>query len=136
VTDYTTPTWGHIDAFCKADGWTNIGTTDHVQWQKVLPSGEVLKTHRSFAANKVIQPNRFGVILREQLKVSREEFWEAINTGSPVARPVELEDAPPEYPLWVIWGLKNHGYSEEDVRKMTPEEAQALLQEKWSEPQA
>lgn len=134
MTDYPAPTWADIDAFRKADGWTEVGTTDHVQWEKVLPSGEVLKTHRSFASNKVIKPNRFGVILRDQLSVSRQEFWEAVNSGTPVDRPVVLDDAPPEYPAWVIWGLKKYGYSEKDVRKMTPEDAEALLWGKRSEP--
>jgi hypothetical protein len=134
VTDYPPPSWGHIDAFCAADGWTQCRTTDHVHWEKVLPDGSVLKTHRSLASNKVIKPNRFHLILREQLQVSQKQFWEAINTGSPVERPVILDDAPPEYPAWVVWGLKKYGYTEDDVRKMTPEDAEALLQEKWSEP--
>jgi hypothetical protein len=134
VTDYPTPTWADIDRFCRADGWTNVGTTDHVQWQKVLSGGEVLKTHRSLAANKVIKPNRFGVILREQLQVSRQQFWETINSGTPVDRPVALDEAPVQYPGWLIWQLKRYGYSEEDVRKLTPEDAQALLWEKRAEP--
>jgi hypothetical protein len=134
VTDYPTPTWADIDSFCEADGWTKSGTTDHFHWEKVLPGGEVLKTHRSFASNKVIKPNRFGVILREQLQVSRQQFWDTINSGTPVDRPGILDDAPVEYPAWLIWQLKPYGYSEEDVRSMTPEDAEALLWKKRSEP--
>lgn len=134
MTQYPAPTWGHIDDFCKADGWTKSGTTDHVHWEKVLPGGPMLKTHRSLASNKVIKPGLFGVILREQLQVSQEQFWEAINTGTPVGRPVELDDAPTEYPGWVINGLKTYGYREEDVRQMTADDAEALLWEKRSEP--
>jgi hypothetical protein len=135
VTDsYPTPTWGDIDAFCKADEWDEVRETDHVHWEKALPSGEVLKTHRSLAAKKTIGPNVFGVILREQLKVSRDEFWRAINTGEPVARPVEPEEAPPQYPAYVVIGLQKYGYSLAQTHELTPEQAEALLVEKWSSP--
>ena len=128
------PTWGHIDAFCAADGWDQVRETDHVHWEKVLPTGETLQTHRSMAANKPIRSNIFGVILREQLRVNREQFWTAIETGTPVDRPVKLEEAPPEYQAWVVFSLAKFGYDEDRVRQMTPEEAEALLQELWSRP--
>lgn len=130
---YPAPTWGDIDAFCKADGWSAVRTTDHVHWEKTLASGEVLSTHRSFAAEKAIGLNTFATILREQLRVNKSEFWAAINSGTPVDRPVDpLEDAPPQYPLWVIMGLAKYGVHEEEVRHLTPEEATALLHEKWA----
>jgi hypothetical protein len=131
---YPAPSWGHIDAFCAADGWSQVRETDHVHWEKVLPSGETLKTHRSMAADKPIKPNLFGLILREQLRVNREQFWTAIETGRPVERPVELDEGPPEYPAWVLFGLAKYGHDEERVRQMTPTEAERLLQELWSRP--
>jgi hypothetical protein len=133
---YPAPTWGHIDAFCNADGWEAVRETDHVFWEKTLPSGEVLTTHRSFAANKPITPNVFSLILREQLRVSKAEFWGAIASGEPVDRPVDLDDAPPEFPAWVVFGLRKYGYTEAEIRTMTPSDAQALLQDKWSSPEA
>lgn len=131
---YPTPTWADIEAFCNADQWLEVRETDHVHWEKTLPSGEVLKTHRSFAANKDISPGRFSLIIREQLKVKREEFWNAIHTGEPVDRPVELEEQPAEYPAWVVWGLKRFGVSEEETRALSAEEAEALLRENWASP--
>jgi len=128
------PTWAHIEAFCNADEWQEVRETDHVHWEKVLPSGEVLKTHRSFAADKAISLGRFSLILREQLKVSREEFWRAIETGNPVDRPVELDEQPPEYPAWVIWGLRGYGITEDQVRQMSPAEAEAPLHARWATP--
>lgn len=131
---YPVPTWGHIDAFCSADGWVQVRTTDHVHWEKTLHGGEVLSTHRSLAADKAIGPNVFATILRDQLRVNKAEFWMAINTESPVDRPVDpLEEAPPEYQLWVLMGLAKFGIHEEEVRQMTPEEAEALLHKKWAE---
>jgi hypothetical protein len=131
---YPAPTWGDIDAFCRADEWEQIRESDHVHWEKTLPTGEVLRTHRSLAANKAISPNVFGLILREQLKVSKHEFWEAVNSGKPVDRPVPLDEAPVEYPAWVVAGLAKFGYSADEVRAMTPDEAEALLIQAWSEP--
>lgn len=84
--------------------------------------------------NKRIGPNVFARILRDQLRVNKEQFWEAINTGQPVDRPVELDEAPAEYPGWVVMGLLRNGYTEAQIREMTPAEAQALLHEKWSSP--
>lgn len=131
---YPVPTWGDIDAFCQADGWLQVRTTDHVHWEKTLQSGEVLSTHRSLAADKTIGPNIFAKILRDQLRVNKAEFWTAIGGGKPVDRPVDpLEPGPPEYQLWVLMGLAKFGIHEEKVRQMTPEEAEALLHRKWAE---
>jgi hypothetical protein len=129
-----TPTWDEIEQFCKVDGWSPDRTTDHVHWKKTLESGEQLETHRSLAGSKSMSQNRFALILREQLKVSRAEFWEALATGEPVHRPVrELEPLPPQHPLWVVWGLKKQGYRDEDIATLTPELATELLQRLWSQ---
>jgi hypothetical protein len=130
---YPAPTWGHIDAFCAADGWIAVRTSDHVHWEKTLRNGEVLKTHRSLAADKPIGPNVFATILRDQLKVNKAEFFAAIANGEPVDRPVDpLEEGPVQYPLWVVFGLAKFGIREDEVRRMTPEEATELLQRLWA----
>lgn len=131
---FPTPTWGDIDRFCKADEWESRETTDHVRWEKVLPTGEFLATHRSLAASKTIKPGVFGTILRTQLKVSREEFWRAIDTGKPVDRPVELEPQVPVYPAWLLVELRKYGVYEDEIRTMTPAEAEELLWKKRSSP--
>ncbi|MGH3083864.1 MAG: hypothetical protein ACRDNP_07335 [Gaiellaceae bacterium] len=41
-----------------------------------------------------LNPTRFSSVLRHQLEVSREQFWECIRTQRPVDRPVEPEEAP------------------------------------------
>lgn len=83
---------------------------------------------------KDIGPAVFTQILRRQLHVSKEQFWNTIDTGQPVDRPTDTDEPPPEYPAWILVGLMKHGYSEDDIRAMTPEEAEALLYEKWSSP--
>lgn len=134
MTSYPPPTWGDIDAFCEADGWEGDRDTDHAFWEKTLPNGEVLQTHRSFKVSEEIGPNLFGLILRSQLKVSRTEFWEAIRTGKPVTRPVDPLDEVPAYDAWVVSGLLSKGYTEDQIREYSPEDAKELLQRLWSEP--
>jgi len=131
-----TPTWDEIEQFCAIDGWTHIRSTDHEFWQKTLVSGEVLETHTSFAAKKTMSQGRFAAILRNQLKVSRREFWNALKTRLPVERPTEEEEPPPTHDAWVVLGLKERGVTEEEIARLNPAEAKKLLHEKWSEPSA
>jgi hypothetical protein len=133
---FPVPTWGHIDAFCAADGWEQTRSTDHVVWEKVLPSGEFLHTHRSFSASDEIGAGLFGMILRDQLRVSREQFWRAVQAGEPVDRPMELDDSPATYEAWVFQGLLSRGFSEEQIRELDPDEAKVKLQELWSQPKS
>ena len=129
-----TPTWGEIEAFCQIDGWIQERTTKHVFWRKTLPSGEVLETHRSLAANKSMSHDVFGVILRSQLKVSRADFWRALETGEPVVRPSDEADPEPQIETWVFFGLLKQGLTEEEIRALAPEDARRLLHERWATP--
>ncbi len=81
-----TPTWAEIERFCWIDGWHEVRRSDHVFYEKVLPDGIVLRTHRSFSSRKTMSPGRFKAILRYQLRVTEEQFWQALDTRSPVDR--------------------------------------------------
>ncbi len=76
-----TPTWGEIERFCRLDGWREARRSGHVFFEKVLPDGAVLQTHRSLSKRKTMSPGRFKAILRYQLKVSEEEFWRVLESG-------------------------------------------------------
>lgn len=81
-----TPTWAQIERFCRIDGWHEVRRSDHVFYEKVLPDGIVLRTHRSFSSRKTMSPGRFKAILRYQLRVTEAQFWEALDTRSAVDR--------------------------------------------------
>lgn len=81
-----TPTWAQVERFCKIDGWTERRQSDHVFFEKVLPDGTVLRTHRSFSSRKTMSPGRFKAILRHQLRVTSGEFWRALETKRAVER--------------------------------------------------
>jgi len=81
-----TPTWAQIERFCQIGGWREARRTGHVHFEKVLADGTVLRTHRSFASRKTMSPGRFKAILRHQLRVTEEEFWQALDTGDAIDR--------------------------------------------------
>jgi hypothetical protein len=129
-----TPTWGEIERFCRIDGWRESRRTDHVFFEKVLPDGAVLRTHRSFASAKTMSPGRFKAILRNQLCVSEDDFWRALETGEAVARP----SAPPAQeavPAYLVRVLKDELHlSEAEIAELSPAEAERLAHEHWSQP--
>ena len=129
------PTWEDIDRFCRADGWEPRRSTDHKFWTKVLPSGEGLRTHRSFSASAEISDGLFAHILRSQLRVSREQFWQTIRSGKPASRTsaAALDPAPPEHPTWVVVGLLRHGLTNDAIAAMSPRDAREALERLWAE---
>jgi len=82
-----TPSWDEILEFLKLDRWTEVRSTGHDFFEKVLPNGEILHTHSSRSGAKTVSPGRFKAILSDQLRVSEAEFWETLRTGKPAGRP-------------------------------------------------
>ena len=73
-----TPTCGEIERYCRLAGWSEARRSGHVFFEKVLPDGTVLQTHRSLSTRKTMSPGRFKAILRYQLRVSEQEFWRVL----------------------------------------------------------
>jgi hypothetical protein len=131
-----TPTWGEIEQFCRIDGWRESRRTDHVFYEKVLADGTVLRTHRSFAGGKTMSPGRFKAILRNQLQVSEDDFWTALETKEPVARPSDPPEEEAAFPAYLVRVLKDDLHlSEAEVAELSREEAQRLVHQHWSRSQ-
>jgi hypothetical protein len=82
-----------------------------------------------------MSPGRFSSILRNQLEVSKAEFWESIRTGQPVDRPVRVDEAPVEHEAWVVGVLVGDLHmSAEEIEALTPEEALQIVGDYWSRP--
>lgn len=103
------PTWGEIEKFLQVDRWTRVApasrggsTQRHIFFEKLLDSGELLQTHISHSRGGRPSPGRFTLILRNQIKVSRTEFWQAVRSGEPVGRPVPVEEGQAEHEAWVV----------------------------------
>ena len=138
----TAPTWGDVEDFLDADGWRQVdrgerggGRSRHVFYEKTLDDGRVLQTHISHSRQKTLSPGRFSAVLRHQLEVSREQFWDCIRTQSAVDRPIELEEGPVEHEAWVVAVLVRELHmTAEQIAALSEEEAQRLVHEHWSRP--
>lgn len=135
------PSSGDLKQFLAADGWRQIPASErggkresHVFFEKQLADGRTLQTHISHDRSATISAGRFGAILREQLEVSRAEFWEAIRTGEPVDRPVTVdEELSVEHEPWVIAVLVGKLYmGPEEIENLSEQEAIDLVHEFWS----
>ena len=101
-----TPTADELGPFFRYDEWTEVRSTNHTHFEKTLPSGEILESHRSFSSDNELSPGRFKAILSTQLKVSQAEFWEVLRSRRPAPRPSPaLEPMPASLPLWLALAL-------------------------------
>lgn len=139
----TSPTWGDVESFIRADGWRRIparerggGRQRHIFFEKELPDGRILQTHISHDRSATISAGRFSAILRDQLEVSRAEFWEATSSGKPVSRPVDMdEEEPVEHEPWVMAVLVGELHmTAAQIEGLSREEAIAIVHEHWSRP--
>jgi len=72
------PTFGELKRYCEKNGWYITRNTDHWYYEKVLPTGKILRTRVSHATSKEIPGHLWRKILKRQLCITEEEFWEAL----------------------------------------------------------
>ncbi len=136
----TAPTWDDVAAFLAADGWRELPNRGgsrlrHVFYEKVLQDGHVLQTHISHSGQRTMSPGRFSSILRHDLEVSKNDFWECVRTGQPVNRPVPAEEAPVEHDAGVVAVLVGELHmSTQEIEALTPEQARQTVNDYWSQP--
>lgn len=136
------PTWGEIEKFLQIDRWTRLpasnrggSSQDHIFFEKLLDSGELLQTHISHSSGGRPSPGRFASILRHQIKVSRTEFWQALRSGEPVARPVAVEAEQVEHEAWVVAVLVGELHmTAGEIGRLDAEQARRLVTDHWSRP--
>ena len=112
---------------------------DHIFFEKLLDSGELLQTHISHSRGGRPSTGRFASILRHQIKVSRTEFWQALRSGEPVARPVPVpvEAEQVEHEAWVVAVLAGDLHmTAEEIAMLDAEYARQLVLDHWSRPTA
>jgi len=137
------PTWGEIEKFLQVDGWTRLAASsrggsseDHIFYEKFLDSGALLQTHISHSRRGRPSPGRFGLILREQIKVSRVQFWEALSSGEPVTRPASIEKKQQvEHDAWVLAVLVGDLHmTAAQIERLDAEQARRLVLDQWARP--
>ncbi|MEO8897874.1 MAG: hypothetical protein ABI473_04110 [Candidatus Dormibacter sp.] len=101
-----------------------------------MADGTVLETHSSFSSSKTVSANRFALILRTQLRVSAQAFWDTLRTGETALRPsAPLPDMPPSLPAWLLRSLKREvGLTDDDTSSLSEVAAHQLLIDHRSSP--
>jgi predicted RNA binding protein YcfA (HicA-like mRNA interferase family) len=108
---------------------------DHLRYSKTLPSGYRLRTKVSLHPREEIGPDLFKEILREQLRITEDEFWSVVRGRGEPSQPETAGPAVPGIPGWLVERLiVGVGMAEAEVLRLTPERAQALWDEFRSRP--
>jgi len=130
-----TPTYGELEDFFTYDGWTEVRSTGHSMYEKVLPTGEILDSHRSFSGKKTMSPGRFKAILNTQIHVSEAEFWAVLRTKKPAPRPSPApEPAPASLSYRLVSALEAAGVTQDEMAGLDEARARRLLDEIRSRP--
>ena len=80
-----------------------------------------------------MSPGRFKAILRNQLQVSVDDFWNVLVTGEPVDRPSTPPEAGPTLPAYLARVLEHELHlPQEEIARLSEEEARRLVEGHWS----
>lgn len=127
--------------FCQTEGWTEVRNAlgqpvrHHPTFELTLSDGTILRTHisRPPDSKDTYGPGLWTRILRDQLRVTADEFWACVQDGTLPDRGVVTPPAD-TIPADVLTILINRGIAEEEALTMTREEALALMYELLSKP--
>lgn len=127
--------------FCLTEGWTEVrnatGQTvrHHQTFELSLPDGRILRTHisRPPDSKDSYGPGLWSRILRDQLRVSPDEFWACVQDKVVPDRGAVHPPAE-SIPADVLTILVNRGVAEKDVLRMSRHQALALMYELLSKP--
>jgi hypothetical protein len=131
--------------FCETEGWQKRKTakgktgTHHVNYELPLGDGRILYTRISHPVDKTDYGKKiWASILREQLDVTSDEFWDCVTNGQVPSRGAPPAPDPAQaIPAPVVAILiGTFGIPEVEVRTMTKDQALLRLSELYSEPKA
>jgi hypothetical protein len=127
------------ETFVTIEGWEQVrnahGTRGghHTTYELVTPTGEILRTRISHPPDRTTYgADLWSHILRDQLKVTSDEFWGCVDNkvtpdrGAPPQPPAAL-------PVQIVYQLIHTvGVPEAEVARMSREEAISRLNDYWS----
>lgn len=134
------PTRSAHERFCKAESWQVVRSavgkrnTHHDTYELSLASGDVLRTRVSRPANKeTYGPALWAHILRDQLDVTEQEFWDCADRGILPDRGGNPVDTLRGVPTQVLYQLKHRvGLTESEIAALSRSEAIERLNEFWA----
>ncbi len=128
------PRWGQLREFCLKQGYRET-VTDHFRYLKVLPdrstSGTMISKGRD---GETIPSGMWQLVWRRQLRLAREEeFWRGLS-GEAVRYAIQEEPEGDEpLPPYLRRFLETVLHLDEsEIRRMTRDQAQALLNAHYS----
>jgi hypothetical protein len=124
------------------EGWERVrdargrSGTHHLTYELALEDGRILRTRISHPVNR----DTYGLslwshILRDQLDVTADEFWDCARNGAlpQRSRPQVIAEG---LPLSLVHQLISQlGMSEDDVRSLSKEQAIERLSQLWGVPE-
>lgn len=128
------------ERFCLAEGWRRVRDakgrtgTHHVTYELPLPDGQILRARISHPPDRTAYgPSLWAHILRDQLKVDQGTFWACVRDGRRPDRgvPAVPEEALPADLVYLL--LTRVGLTEDEVRRLSKDEAIARLQHYWTQ---
>lgn len=124
--------------FCKIEGWEEVRSATgkpsrhHATFELRIPSGDILRTRISRSSRrKTYGASLWAHILRDQLRVSEEEFWRCVRDGGQPDR--GSDPVPPSaLPSDLVYQLRNEvGLSSGEIAVMSLQEAVERMQQHW-----
>lgn len=108
--------------------------THHDTYELSLPSGDVLRTRVSRPVNKqTYGPKMWAHILRDQLEVTEQAFWDCADRGIVPARGGVPTSEPRGIPTEVLHQLKHRvGLPESEIAALSRSAAIERLNEFWA----
>lgn len=128
------------ERFCVVEEWVRVRDargrtgTHHITYELRLHDGRVLRTRISHPVDRTVYgAGLWGHILRDQLDVTEDEFWDCVLDSRLPGRgvPAVPKEALPADLVYLL--IHRVGLAEETVAEMTKDEAVARLQRYWTE---
>ncbi|WP_101256102.1 cytotoxic translational repressor of toxin-antitoxin stability system [Streptomyces barkulensis] len=128
------------ERFCVVEEWVRVRDargrtgTHHITYELRLHDGRVLRTRISHPVDRTVYgAGLWGHILRDQLDVTEDEFWDCVLDGRLPDRgvPAVPKEALPADLVYLL--IHRVGLAEETVAEMTMDEAVTRLQRYWTE---
>lgn len=125
--------------FCEIEGWrlvrsaTGKRSTHHETYELELPSGDILRTRISRPPDRTAYGSGlWSHILRDQLQVSAEEFWQCVNDATMPARsqPAQTQQSVPTEVLYLL--RERVGLQDDQLAELSAEAAIERLQQYWT----
>lgn len=126
-----------LDAFCETEGWTLVRnargqkTRHHKTWELPLWNGEILRTRISRPVDgATYSQTLWKHILRDQLRVTEDEFWACVRDGVRPERGAPSTVRPKKaVPLFLAKQLAERGVPEETILDLDAASAAEMLRD-------